>query len=236
MGDVDDEEVKRVRFRRVTGLLRVPITDDRPPLTSPITLLVCLLHGAGFRWYGVQKRLPDGTIGTTCFLDTSWLWSDGTTERRIVWSLIGDEPIDLGGDRTGIAQLTVALGFDSFAQPRDPLGRGAREVVDAIRRVESETGFFTDDPIPFNERGKRLVAAAAQCGQIEARRLLAHTVEVYRGFCWKLATPVGHPPHPEYGWPLDRHYRYRKGKRKGDVRASISREERMDELATLRLR
>jgi hypothetical protein len=39
-----------------------------------------------------------------------------------------------------------------------------------------------------------------------------------------------------YGYPLDRHLRYHRGKRRGDVRQSLEFDHRMDELKTLGLR
>lgn len=88
----------------------------------------------------------------------------------------------------------------------------------------------------FNERGKRLLHAAAMCGHPEGRRLIAEVVELYRGYVWKLSSPAGHPPHPMYGAPLERHLRYRKGKRVGDIRAAMCKDERMEELRLFGLR
>lgn len=214
------------------GTARTNLIDHRAPLLSPVTVMAMLLHAIGFRWYGAVKRLPDGSTGTTCYIDTTTHYSNGGLERRVAWSFRGGDRVPLGGDPVSIVQ--VCHFFDaSQVPPQTPIPRGAEAVLRAIRTASPEV--WTGERL-FNERGKLLLAAAAQCSNHEGRLLLAETLDLYRGYVWKLSTPIGHGPHPLYGYPLDRHLRYRKGKRTGDIRASICRDERMEELRMFGLR
>jgi hypothetical protein len=90
--------------------------------------------------------------------------------------------------------------------------------------------------MPFNDRGRLLLQAGIEAAHPEAKRWIADIIELFRGYCWKLSTPIDHDPHPEYGYPLDRHLRYVRGKRRGDVRQSIPYDHRMEELRQLGLR
>jgi len=214
------------------GISRTNLVDHRAPLLSPVTPLAMLLRAIGFRWYGAEKRLPDGSKGITCFLDSTTLRADGSSERRVAWSFRAGERYQLGGDPVSIVQ--VAAAFDaSLKTPATPLAPGAAAVLRSIRAEDPD---LWSTEMPFNERGRRLLHAAAMCGNPEGRRLLAEVVELYRGYIWKLSTPASHPPHPLYGAPLDRHLRYRKGRRTGDIRASICKDERMEELRLFGLR
>lgn len=214
-------------LKALQGKVRATVLDTRPPLTSPVTVFVMLLRAAGFEWFGAEKQLPDGSTGTSCFLNTVSLWSDGTQSRRVVWSFVGEQPVVMAGDLVTIAQMAGALGF---GEPR-PVARGAAAMLASVRAAAP-----WQPELPFNERGKLLVRAAAEASHPGARLLLADAVELYRGYVWKLSTPIEHPPHPLYGYPLDSHYRFRKGRRTGDVRQSICRDERMEELRVLGLR
>lgn len=221
-------------IRAIQGLVRAPIVDYRPPLTSPITVLVMLCKAAGFRWYGPEKKLPNGHKGTSCFLNTVTLYSDGTQERKVVWSFVGGEPAEIAGDPVSIWQICGGLGYapgGRMPKGEKPIGRGAAAILAAVRSAVP-----WEPEMPFNERGKRLLRAAAEASHPGARVLIADAVELYRGYVWKLSTPIEHPPHPEYGYPLDSHFRYRKGRRTGDLRQSICRDERMEELKVLGLR
>ena len=214
------------------GISRTNLVDHRPPLTSPVTALVMLLRAIGFRWYGAEKSLKDGSKGITCFLDSTILRLDGTSQRRVAWSLRAGDRVPLGGDPVSIVQVCHA--FDASLQmPEKPILPGAAAVLRAIRSIDPE---LWSTEMLFNERGKRLLHAAAMCGNPEGKRLLAEVVELYRGYVWKLSTPPNHPPHPIYGAPLERHLRYRKGRRTGDIRASICKDERMEELRLFGLR
>jgi hypothetical protein len=214
------------------GISRTNLLDHRAPLLSPVTPLAMLLRAIGFRWYGAEKTLADGSKGITCFLDTTTLHSDQTQSRRVAWSFRAGDRMPLGGDPVSIVQ--VAHFFDaSLKTPEKPILPGAAAVLRAIRGDDPD--LWSRD-MPFNERGRRLLHSAAMCGQPEAKRLLLEVVELYRGYVWKLSTPAGHPPHPLYGSPLERHLRYRKGKRVGDVRASTCKDERMEELRMFGLR
>ncbi len=220
----------------IKGKSRVAILDHRPPLTSPITLLVMAVKSAGFAWYGAEKMGPNGQRQTTAFLDTTQAFADGTQVRRVVWTLCGDDKMDIGGVPVGIHALCSALGYAPPARQGKPdptPARGAAEVIAELRRA---LGRALTDEMPFNDRGRMLLNAAIETPNHEVRGWILDIVELYRGYCWKLATPVGTPPHPEYGVPLDRHLRYVHGKRRGDVRASLGVEERMEELRSLRLR
>lgn len=214
----------------IKGKRRVAVRDHRAPLMSPVTLVVMLLKAAGFEWYGADKRLADGSTGTSCFLDTTTAYADGTKARSVTWTFTGDTVVEIGGDRVGIHAMAHALGYSAFSGTR-PLGRGAATVLSSVHTVAPLAGEML-----FNERGKRLHAACHAAGNREARELLTEALELYRGFCWKLSTPVDHPPHAVYGYPLDRHLRYHRGKRRGDVRQSLEFDHRMDELKTLGLR
>ena len=214
----------------VKGKRRIAVRDHRAPLSSPVTLVVMLLKAAGFDWYGATKRLEDGSEGTSCFLDTTTAYADGTRTRSVTWTFTGEKTVEIGGDPVGIHAMAHALGYSEFSGTR-PLGRGAATVLASIRAAAPLEGDML-----FNERGRLLLAACHQCGNREGAALLAEALELYRGFCWKLSTPVGHPPHPDYGYPLDRHLRYHRGKRRGDVRQSLEFDHRMDELKTLGLR
>lgn len=214
------------------GISRTNLLDHRAPLLSPVTPLAMLLRAIGFRWYGAEKRLQDGSRGITCFLDTTTLYADGTSTRRVAWSFRAGERYPLGGDPVSIVQ--VAAFFDaSLKTPEKPILPGAAAVLRAIRGQDPE---LWSTEMLFNERGKRLLHAAAMCGHPEGRQLIGEVVELYRGYVWKLSTPAAHPPHALYGSPLERHLRYRKGKRVGDVRASICKDERMEELRLFGLR
>lgn len=219
-------------LRGLRGISRTNLLDHRAPLLSPVTPLAMLLRAIGFRWYGAEKTLSDGSKGITCFLDTTTLHADQSQTRRVAWSFRAGERMALGGDPVSIVQ--VAAYFDaSLKHPETPIAPGAAAVLRAIRGDDPD---LWSAEMPFNERGKRLLHGAAMCGHPEGRRLLAEVVELYRGFVWKLSTPAGHPPHPLYGAPLERHLRYRKGRRTGDVRASICKDERMEELRLFGLR
>lgn len=234
LGDGKENGKSARGLKAIQGLVRAPVVDYRPPLESPITVLVMLVRAAGFPWYGVEKRLPDGSLGTSCYLNTVTLRPDGGQERRVVWSFTGNSPVDLAGDPVTIWQMCAALGFAPGGRApagEKPLGRGAASLLAAVRAMAPLSG-----EMPFNERGKALLRAAAEASHPGARRLLADAVELYRGYVWKLSMPIDHPPHPEYGYPLDSHFRYRKAKRVGDVRQSICRDERMEELRVLGLR
>lgn len=214
------------------GVSRTNLVDHRAPLTSPVTVLAMLLRAIGFRWYGAEKTLKDGSKGITCFIDSTTLRPDGTSTRRVAWSFRAGERHQLGGDPVSIVQVCHA--FDASLQlPEKPIPPGAGRVLQVIRA--QDPGVWRDEML-FNDRGKRLLHAAAMCGHPEAKRLLLEVVELYRGYVWKLSTPAGHPPHPLYGTPLERHLRYRKGRRTGDVRASICKDERMEELRLFGLR
>lgn len=214
-------------------LLRHSILDqDRDPLDSPVTLLVMLLHAVGFRWYGTEKEMPDGSKAVTPFLDTTMLFKDGKTRRKIVWNLIADDVREIGGDPVSIIQVCFAMGF-SHQAPSSRLGRGAASVLSDIRAAG---GPIWTDTMPYNDRGQGIHRAAQQVSLGESREILHAVLDLYRGFCWKLGAPADHPPHEEYGYPLDRHFRYVHGYRKGDLRQSLSHEQRMDELAALKLR
>lgn len=218
----------------IRGKARVCILDFRSPLTSPITLLVMTLKACGFEWYGAQKRQADGSTATTAFLDTTACAADGTKVRRVVWNLQGDTLVELGGDPIGLHVLAAALGYVAPHRPSRPIPAprpGAAAVIAQLRAALPLT-----EEIPFNERGRRMLAAAHACSHPEARALVGTIIDLYRGYCWKLSTPPGTPPHPDYGYPLDRHYRYHRGKRRGDVRQSICHDERMEELRSLGLR
>lgn len=216
----------------VKGKARVPLVDTRPPLSSPMTLVVLLLKATGFRWYGPEKELSDGRKGTSCFLDTCVKHADGTERRKVVWAFIGNERKELGGDPVSLIQIAHFFGYCEKT-PERPLPRGAREVLSSILRADEK---IWRDEMPFNTRGKRLLAACAAAGHKEAQLILCDVLDLYRGYCWKLSTPVGTPAHPVYGDPLERHLRYRHGKRTGDVRQSIEYDHRMDELQQLGLR
>lgn len=220
----------------IKGKARVAIVDHRAPLTSPITLLVMIVKSAGFEWYGGEKIAANGQRQTTSFLDTTTAHADGRQTRRVTWTLCGDAKVDIGGESCGLHALCAALGYappvrPGRAAPQPP--RGSAEVIAAMRLA---LGRALTDEMPFNERGRLLLDAAATTGNYEVRGWILDLIELYRGFCWKLATPAGHPPHPEYGYPLERHLRYTSGKRRGDVRASLCVDERMEELRTLGLR
>ena len=199
------------------------------------------MKAAGFEWYGADKALPDGSRATTAFLDTLTTRADGTSTRRVTWTLRGDTLIELGGDPVGLYVFAAALGYVAPTRAgRDvPAPRpGAAAVLAQLRAALPLEG-----EMPFNERGRRLVSAGGAVSHPEARAIVASVIELYRGYCWKLSTPATDPvngartpPHPLYGYPLDRHYRYHRGQRRGDVRQSICRDERMAELATLGLR
>lgn len=219
-------------LRAVRGKTRAALTDHRAPLLSPVTVLVAFLHAVGFRWYGAEKQMRDGSTGTTCFLDTTIKFDDGQELRRVAWSFIAGDRLPIASDPVSIVQ--VCHFFDASQKaPEKPIPRGAEEVLRAIRVAKPE--LWTGERL-FNDRGRLLLEAATACSNQEGRRLLGDTIEIYRGFAWKLATPVGHPPHPIYGYPLERHLRYRKGRRTGDIRASICRDERMEELRMFGLR
>lgn len=214
----------------IRGKRRVAVVDYRPPLVSPVTVLVMFLKAAGFEWYGARKRQPDGSEATTCFIDTLTKYADGSEERKVVWSFEAEKAVDVGGCEVGIHALAHALGYSRFSGNR-PLEGGAREVIQVIlQSVDLRR------EMPFNDRGRALLHAAGTVSHREARLWLADVVELYRGFCWKLSTPADHPPHPDYGYPLDRHLRYKRGKRRGDVRQSIPYDQRMEELRQLGLR
>jgi hypothetical protein len=214
------------------GVSRTNLVDHRAPLLSPVTPLAMLLRAIGFRWYGAEKTLSDGSKGITCFLDTTVLHADGSGTRRVAWSFRAGDRMPLGGDPVSIVQ--VAAFFDaSLKTPERPILPGAAAVLRAIRGEDPD---LWSTEMPFNERGKRLLHASAMCGHPEGKRLLAEVVELYRGYVWKLSTPAGHPPHELYGAPLERHLRYRKGKRVGDIRAAKCRDERMEELRLFGLR
>jgi hypothetical protein len=218
----------------IKGKGRVAIVDHRSPLVSPITLLVMCAKAAGFEWWGAQKTAENGQRVTTAFLDTLYKHSDGGATRRVVWTLCADDRVDIGGVPVGLHALCAGLGYAPPQSPkREPLAppRGAAEVIAEARRVLPLEG-----EMPFNERGRRLLAAAVETSHAEVRAWILDIIELYRGYCWKLATPPAHPPHPDYGYPLDRHLRYVSGKRKGDVRASLCFDERMEELKVLGLR
>lgn len=214
------------------GISRTNLLDHRAPLISPVTPLAMLLRAIGFAWYGAEKILSDGSRGITCFLDTTTLRPDGTGIRRVAWSFRAGDRLPLGGDPVSIVQ--VAAFFDaSLKAPGKPILPGAARVLHAIRGDDPD---LWSAEMPFNERGKRLLRSAGMCGHPEGRRLLAEVVELYRGYVWKLSTPAGVPPHPVYGSPLERHLRYRKGKRVGDIRAAMGKDERMEELRVFGLR
>lgn len=214
------------------GVSRTNLLDHRAPLVSAVTPLAMLLRAIGFRWYGAQKRLADGSTGITCFLDTTTLYADGQSSRRVAWSFRAGDRYQVGTDPVSIVQ--VAAFFDaSLKRPEKPILPGAAAVLRAIRAEDPE---IWSAEMMFNARGKRLLHAAAMCGHPEGRRLISEVVELYRGYVWKLSTPAGHPPHDLYGSPLERHLRYRKGKRVGDVRAAMCKDERMEELRLFGLR
>lgn len=214
------------------GISRTNLLDHRAPLLSPVTPLAMLLRAIGFRWYGAEKVLADGSKGITCFLDTTTLYADGHSSRRVAWSYRAGDRCQVGGDPVSIVQ--VAAFFDaSLKRPEKPILPGVAAVLRAIRGEDPD---LWSAEMLFNERGKRLLHSAAMCGNPEGRRLLAEVVDLYRGYVWKLSTPAGHPSHPLYGSPLERHLRYRKGKRVGDVRASLCKDERMEELRMFGLR
>jgi hypothetical protein len=215
----------------IKGKARVAIVDHLPPLSSPITLLVMVLKAAGFEWYGARKSDADGREMTTAYLDTVSKATDGTERRRVTWTLIGDQTVDIAGDPCGLHQICAALGYPPPGRQVPPPRPGAAALLAELRRVLPLTG-----EMPFNARGKALLAASLETSNPEARRWIADLVEIYRGYCWKLSTPADHPPHPEYGYPLDRHLRYVRGKRKGDVRQSLCYDARMEELRMLGLR
>mgnify|MGYP001803813613 CR=1 FL=1 len=216
----------------VKGKSRVPFVDHRPPLSSPITLVVMLCQAVGFKWYGPEKTLDDGSTGTSCFLDTLVKYGDGTEIRRVVWAFTAGDRVEVGGDKVSIVQIGHFF-RSSNATPEEPLGRGARAVFAAMTRDHPE--LWTQE-MPFNQRGKLLLEVAATAPHREAQLILATVIELYRGFVWKLSTPVDHPPHPQYGYPLERHLRYKKGRRVGDVRKSICLDHRMEELRQFGLR
>lgn len=214
----------------IKGKKRVAVVDHRAPLSSPVTVLVMLLKAAGFPWYGATKRMPDGSENTSCFIDTVTKYADGREVRRVVWTFQGDDPVDVASETVSLHAMAHFFGFSAMAGPGS-LSRGVSDVLGAVREVAPLSGVM-----PFNVRGRLLLEAAAKARHKEAQLWLADAVDLYRGFCWKLSTPIDHPPHPVYGFPLDRHLRYHKGKKRGDVRASLVFDERMEELRMLGLR
>lgn len=208
---------------------RVSITDYRAPLSSPVTLLVMLLKSVGFDWYGAEKKMPNGDAGTVSFLDTTVAYADGTQARKITWNFLGDDKREIGGAMVSLDQIAHYLRM-AQRPPASVIDPAAAEVLKAIREQDIWRG-----ELPFNERGRRLAECALNAPNPEAREILSAMVVLYRGFCWKLSARPDGGPHPDYGYPLERHIRYQKGKRKGDVRMSISKDERMAELETFKL-
>lgn len=104
-----------------------------PPLESPITVLVMLLKAAGFAWYGVEKALPNGQTGTSCYLNTVTLHGDGTQSRRVVWSFIGGDEA-----RVELGMCQKALNAQSLQGSCD---LQSHELV--LSRVADETGHGT---------------------------------------------------------------------------------------------
>jgi|GEM_PF-3497756 len=216
----------------VKGKSRIPFVDHRPPLSSPVTLVVMLCQALGFRWYGPEKTLPNGTTGPSCFLDTLVKYSDGTEMRRVVWAFVAGDRVDVASEPVSIVQVSRFFRCGTIT-PDKPLPRCAEAVFRAMTRDHPE--LWTEE-MPFNHRGKLLLEVTATAPNREAQIILSTVLELYRGFVWKLSTPVDHPPHPEYGYPLERHLRYKKGRRVGDVRKSIHLDQRMEELRQFGLR
>lgn len=89
-----------------------------------------LLRAIGFRWYGAEKKLADGSRGITCFLDTTTLYANGQSSRRVAWSFRAGERYQLGTDPVSIVQ--VAAFFDaSLKTPEKPILPGAAAVLRA---------------------------------------------------------------------------------------------------------
>ena len=120
----------------IRGKKRLPILDHRPPLQSPVTLLVMLLKAIGFRWYGAEKTLENGSTGTSCFLDTTKAFPDGTMARRIVWNFIGDDRVGVGGDPVSLVQVAHFFNYSEFV-PEKNMPPGAKRVFRAhyYRRI-----------------------------------------------------------------------------------------------------
>ncbi len=215
----------------IKGKSRVAIVDHRAPLLSPVTVLVMTLKAAGFEWYGANKPLPNGGRATTAFLDTISAHADGTMTRKVTWTLVGDKTVEIGGDPAGLHVICAALGYAPPGRTVPDPRPGAAAVLREMRRV-----LPLASEMPFNDRGRLLLQAGIEAAHPEAKRWIADIIELYRGYCWKLSTPIDHYPHPEYGYPLDRHLRYVRGKRRGDVRQSIPYDHRMEELRQLGLR
>lgn len=219
-------ELQPLRYK-----VRVSVKDYKPPLESPVTVLVMLLKALGFEWYGAEKTMADGKVGQSSFLDTTKLWADGSSERKVVWNFIGERQAVIAGEPCGLTQIANFFKLAN-CKPDKALDPEAVEVLKAVR--DADPSVWTGR-MPFNDRGRRISEAAARVSDPEAKEILGAVLVLYRGFSWKLSTPIEAGPHDDYGWPLERHYRYEKGNRKGDVRMSISRDERMAELEEFKL-
>lgn len=197
--------------KSLQGLIAQPLTDDRAPLTSPVTLQVAFALAAGYRW-----------LTSESFVDALETLPDGSQVRRVSWCFEGSLLLPWQGDEWAVREFAEHLVDDDWARrnPRHPVALLNRFYSPAARERASTRAEWLES-----------AAQSSSCPR-ETERIVREAAENYRGYRWKIQAGLDGEtePHPIYKAPLTRHILIRRGERRAYIPINATPEERAETL------
>lgn len=196
--------------KALQGLISQPLVDDRPPLTSPVTLQVAFALAVGYHWFASNS-----------FLDAIEEMPDGTTERRVTWAFEGSMLLRFGKEDWAVREFVRHLIDRDWAEANrsHPVAKLGRYYARA-------------SALKASERADQLECLiGSKTGPVE--QWVRTAAENYRGYRWKIRAGLDgvKEPHPVYKDPLHRHLLVRQADRRAYIPIEATAEERA---ATLR--
>lgn len=202
--------VREENLKALEGRSSEPFEDDRPPLTSPVTLQVAFALAVGYRFFASDS-----------FLDATEELADGTFKRSVVWGFDAAHTVEFQGEPWTVKYFREHLIDPEWrdARPKHPVAKLGGHYANAVVQKPSQRADFLMD-CAFRKSdwlGNTLVRAS----------------ETYTGYRWKIRAGLAGniPPHPEYKDPLERHIIIRKGLSRAYIPMNATAEERAEELA-----
>lgn len=202
--------MEAAEVKALQGLIAQPLVDDRPPLTSPVTLQVAFALAVGYQW-----------LSSRSFVDTVEELKDGRTARQVTWSFEGSKLIRFANDEWAVREFVEHLIDGTWA--RDHRSHPVAKLNLYYSPAAGEKASARAD---FLER------ATTRGGTGPVEEWVRAAAENYRGYRWKLRAGLDgvKEPHPVYKDPLIRHLLVRRGERRAYIPLEASPEERAAEL------